>query len=192
MYKPPKVNVIFDDRRYEKYDPLIAELKRQKIKSYEIWPCIMRSNIVSSINASHKMIVAQAKQQGLKECCIAEDDVMFPHEKGWEWFLENRPDGYDIYSGGNYMSFERPQKTGAFRVKCIVGFHLYMVHESYYDKFLATPDEQHIDTEQKSENMFCVYPFAAIQRPGFSANNKTICNYNSILNDCDVYGGLPK
>jgi hypothetical protein len=35
------------------------------------------------------------------------------------------------------------------------------------------------------------YPFAALQRKGFSANNMKEVDYNTLLQDIDVYGGLP-
>ncbi len=187
-----KLHIIHDSRRIERYDPLIAELDRQGIKDYEIFPCIMFDSVVESINASHKMLVRWAMQEERPYVIIAEDDIMFPHEKGWQWYLDNTPPIYDIYAGGNYNAFERPKNSGAFRTDMIVGFHLYTVHSRYYEQFLATPDDKHIDTEQKSPLMYFCYPMAAIQRAGFSANNAAPVNYNSILNDEDVYGGKPK
>jgi hypothetical protein len=179
----PKLNVILDSRRQEKYQPLIDELNRQQITNFELWPCIMYPNVVQSINASHKMIVQRAKDEGLKECCIGEDDLMFPSENGWNWFLENKPGRYDIYAGCNYLASTPPEKPGLIRVDCIVGFHLYMVHEKYYDTFLSTKDDDHIDTAQKGKEMYVVWPFPALQRPGYSINNSTIVNYNSIFSD---------
>lgn len=166
---------------------MIAELKRQKIESYEIWPCLLLPNVVHSINSSHKMIVKDAKEKGLVECCIAEDDVMFPNENGWQWFLKNKPPFYDIYAGGSYFPFNKTDKEGAFRVEQIVGFHLYFIHSRYYDIFLNTPVDQHIDTAQKSKLMYVCYPMAAVQRPGFSSNNMAVCNYNSSLSKSDIY-----
>jgi hypothetical protein len=184
----PRLNIIFDERRIERYEPLMYELERQGIVEYEIFPCIMFPDVVASINASHKMIVAEAKRAGLKETCIAEDDVMFPAEDGWEYFLSKKPNEYDLYLSGTYCV---PVEN-----KIITGFHLYMVHEKFYDTFLSVKDSVHIDTEFnniKGDYHFC-YPFAALQRPGWSNNNKEMANYNFILKDreYDVYGGLPK
>lgn len=183
----PPVNIIHDSRMVDRYEPLIAELERQHIENYEIWPCILMPDVVHSINSSHKMIVKDAKEKGLPEICIMEDDVMFPNEKGWEYFLSNKPPVYEIYSAGNYMAFQRPPKHGAMRVDEIVGFHCYMVHSSYYDIFLKTPVDQHIDTAQKGKLMYVAYPFPALQRAGFSSNNKAVCNYNAVLKQEDIY-----
>jgi hypothetical protein len=177
----PTLNVILDERRIEKYDPLISELRRQKIK-YEIWPCILRPNVVSSINASHKMIVRDAKEKGLKECFVGEDDLMFPAADGWQYFLKNKPTSYDLYLACTYVV---PISNNR-----VCGFHLYAISDKFYDQFLSIPDDVHIDTymdELKGDYHFC-YPFPALQRPGFSSNNMAISNYNAVLKPEDIYG----
>lgn len=178
-----KLNIILDSRRIEKYHPLMNELEEQGIEDFELWPCLMFDSIVESINASHKMIVRDAQERGLKEVCIAEDDLMFPAKDGWKYFLDNKPEDYDLYLAATYV-VTKP-------LKHICGFHLYCVHEKFYEKFLSVPDESHIDTVMdsvKGDFVFC-YPFAALQRPGFSANNKSVVNYNLILKKEDIYGG---
>jgi len=84
------------------------------------------------------MIVAKAKRDGLIEVCIGEDDLMFPNQNGFEWFLKNKPKVYDIYGACNYIGKKPTGQKGAFRADTLVGFHLYMVHSRYYDTFLAT------------------------------------------------------
>lgn len=157
------------------------ELERHKI-DFQIWECVMLSNVVASINASHKMIVRDAKEKGIEEVAIAEDDLWFPAKDGWEYFLKNKPKEYDLYLSGTYI-VTKPLEQ-------ICGFHLYIVHSKFYDKFLSMPDEEHIDTaanDLKGDYKFC-FPFAALQRAGFSANNSSVVNYNSILKEEDVYG----
>lgn len=176
----PTLNVIFDERRIEKYEPLIAELKKHKIK-YEIWPCILSRNVVSAINASHKMIVRDAKEKGLKECFVAEDDVFFPAADGWQYFLNKKPQTYDLYLACTYVVPISNNK--------VCGFHLYAISDKFYDRFLSIPDDVHIDTymdELKGDYHYC-YPFAALQRPGFSSNNMAQTNYNAILKPEDIY-----
>jgi len=135
------------------------------------------------------MIVREAKEKGLVEVCIGEDDLWFPNENGFEWFLENKPEVYDIYAACNYIGRKPAGQKGAIHAKAIVGFQLYLIHSRYYDTFLSTPDTQHIDSEQKSDMMFYCYPYAALQRPGFSANNRGgIVDYNKLwVKPGDVY-----
>lgn len=182
----PRLNIILDSRRTERYEPLMNELKKQKISDFEIWPCIILDNVVKSINLSHKMIVRDAKERGLKEVAIAEDDLWFTADDGWSYYLRNKPEVYDLYLACTYCI---PVSNNR-----VTGFHLYMVHERFYDRFLSVPDEKHIDTamdDLKGNYNFC-YPFAALQRPGFSNNNKAVVNYNAILAQEDVYGGIPR
>ncbi len=178
-----RLNIIYDDRNQEKYDPLIEEINRQRVEDYRIWEAVvLRDSVVASINASHKMIVREAKERGLKEVCIAEDDLMFPAADGWAYFLKNKPETYDLYLGATYVV--------PISNNIICGFHLYMVHEKFYDSFLSVPDTAHIDTamaDLKGDYKYC-YPFAALQRPGLSANNKgQIVNYNKLLSPEDIY-----
>lgn len=182
----PKLNIIYDARRHEKYHPLMDELERQGIDDFEIWPCIMYDNVVSSINASHKMIVRDAQEKGLEEVFIAEDDLFFPANDGWEYFLRNKPKptDYDIYLAATYIPEKPPTQ--------ICGFHLYSVSSRFYDQFLSVPDESHIDTAMNyvdGKYVFCT-PFPALQRAGFSANNKCVCNYNAVLAKEDIYGSI--
>jgi hypothetical protein len=148
----------------------------------------MYPDVVESINASHKMIVRDAMEKGFEEVCIAEDDLMFTAEDGWQHFLNKKPKEYDLYLASTYIV---PVSNNM-----VCGFHLYMVHSRFYEQFLSVPNNSHIDTAMdalKGKYEFC-YPFSALQRPGFSANNKhqPTVNYNSLLKEEDVYGGLPK
>lgn len=183
----PRLNIIYDDRRIEKYPLILDELMRQNITNFFIWPAITdEKTVYDSIAKSHKKIVQWAKDRKMKEVLVAEDDLEFTSEGSFEWFLKNKPEQYDIYSACNYNSFVREGQRGATKTDCIIGFQLYFVHEKHYDVFLATPTGKHIDTEQKGGLYFC-YPFAGIQRAGFSANNRAICNYNAQLNEEDFY-----
>jgi len=178
----PRLNIIHDSRMIERYDPLIKELKRQHIDDFEIWPCLILPSVVSSINESHKMIVRHAKESGIDEVAIAEDDVIFPANDGWEYYLRNKPKEYDIYVACTYCI--------PISNNIMTGFHLYMVNAKFYEAFLSLPNNVHIDTAMNDLNgnwKFC-YPFAALQRPGWSSNNNAVCNYNSILSNNDVYG----
>jgi hypothetical protein len=187
----PCINIIFDDRQNDDYERLLGEFIKQTVPpKYKFWPCVINNkSVVSSINASHKMIVQWAKENGLKEVCVAEQDLEFTHSTAWEYFLNNKPKEYDLYLGGSYVK-DRDEKTGVFKFM-ICGFHLYIINEKYYDAFLSVKDTEHIDTEVgdlKGNFVFC-YPFPAIQRPGYSANSQEVVNYNTLLQPEDIYIG---
>ncbi len=185
------INIIFDNRHSEDYERLLAEFELQTVKpSYKFWPCIInKDSVVGSINASHKMIINWAKDNGVKEVVIAEQDLSFTHPTAWEYFLKNKPTDYDIYLACSYVK-DRCKDTGVLKF-LVCGFHLYIVNEKYYDKFLSAKDNEHIDSEienLKGDFVFC-YPFPALQRAGYSANNGAPVNYNLILQEEDIYKG---
>lgn len=187
------IHVLYDDRKPERLDNVMEEFRRQNISNnVKIWGAIIKNNIsiVESINAGHKNIVQYAKDNNLPEICIAEDDLMFPNENGWNYFIENKPDLFDLYIGGNYLCDNRiEKKPPLLKVSEYVGNQLIIISKKYYDVFLSVPNNQHIDTAQKGLGEFYVcYPFVALQRPGRSANNNNeIVDYNKILDISDIY-----
>lgn len=172
----------------------MEELKRQGIERYIMYPAIINGLTVEQcINRSHKSIVAEAKHKNLPEVCIMESDVMFPAIDGWEYFLRDMPQAFDIHLAGVYSnSMDKFRTTSLFThhhtVSNISGFHCYIVKSRYYDKFLEVPDDLHIDDAQQGGIYSVCYPFAAIQRPGWSANAKAKVDYNTGLIPQDVYG----
>jgi len=178
-----RLNIIFDSRRQEKYEPLMNELREQGIADYKIWDCVMLPSVVDSIAESHKMIIRDAMEQGLEKCFIAEDDLMFTCKGAWDYYLKNMPDKFSLYLGCTYVL--------PISNNIVCGFHLYCVYKDFYQQVLDVPRGQHIDTymnELKGDYKYC-YPFPALQRSGWSANNKMECNYNSLLKDEDIYKG---
>lgn len=146
------LNIIHDNRFFERFGLLMYELERQGITDFKIWDAIIdRKTVVESINASHKMIVRWAKENNLKEVLIAEDDLMFPNQNGFKYFMDNKPEKYDVYIGGSYLidnriKYEKPN----VKVPEWAGNQLVMISERYYDTFLNLPDETHIDSVQQS------------------------------------------
>lgn len=182
-------NILYDDRRFEDFPVIVEEMMRQGISNYRLANPVMCDNVVKSINLSQKLIVQKAKDAGEKEVCIMEQDIMFPSERGWKYFLENKPKEFDVYIGGTYLIdngyvWESP----LVKVKEWIGNHCIIIAERYYDTFLSLPDDKHIDTENKGLGEFFVcYPFPALQRSGFSANNMCEVNYNSMLQPENIY-----
>ena len=112
---------------------------------------------------------------------IGEDDLTFTSKTSWQYFLDNMPKEFDLYLACTY--------TPPISNKKICGFHLYAVGQSFYDKFLSVPETLHIDTAMDDlggDYVFC-YPFPALQRSGYSANNKAVVNYNNTLSKEDIY-----
>lgn len=187
-----KVYAMFDGRRDER-DHLVQELQRQGIDA-ELMACphFPGETAIQHINYMHKLFVREAQRLQLPEVCILEADVLFPHPEGWKYFLANKPEVYDLYLGGTYGEYRpadifSPDFGTGFITHLPVGLHCYCIHERYYDKFLATADDAHIDTAQRNGRFVVCFPMAAIQRPSRSAISKAWANYNHAF---DAHPGL--
>lgn len=186
-----RIVVIYDDRRQEKLPLFVGELERQGIKEFEIFPAIVLTHsTVESISASFKAVIQGAKDRGEKEICIMEDDVMIPNEKGWEYFLKNKPESFDIYIGGSYLIDNRYEyKPPVVKVEHYVGNQAIIVSEKYYDKWLATDEKQHCDSAQNNNGDFYVcFPMPILQRSGWSSNHQAIANYNATFSNDELKG----
>jgi len=178
------LNIIYDNRRSEKFDPLMQEIQSQGITDFIIHPAIvLRHSVVASINASHKSLVRAAKQAGLPHIIIAEDDLMFTGKGAWDYYLSQMPADFDLYLACTYVKPFDPIK--------VTGFHLYTVSQKFYDTFLSAPDNAHIDTamDDLGGDYHLCRPFPALQRAGFSSNCSGYANYNKVLHQEDLYQG---
>lgn len=176
--------IVYDNRRPEKYDLFIHEMKRQRIEDYEVFPAIVLiHSIVESISESFKSIINSAKENNEECICIFEDDIWMPHDNAWEYFLSNKPDKYSVYIGGNYLVDNRLTYEAPL-VKCNtwIGNQCIVVHNSYYDTWLNTDSKQHCDGVHSGlGDFYCCFPFPALQRHGFSMNHSLVVNYNASL-----------
>jgi hypothetical protein len=109
---------------------------------------------------------------------------MFPAKDGYDRFVSDIPDGFDLYLGGVYNA---PHQSG--RLRSFSGLHCYICHSRFYDKFLSVPSDVHIDNAVAAlEGDFIVrYPYIALQRPGLSRNSQMWVDYNVNLSKEDIY-----
>lgn len=176
---------------------LIPHLKDRGLNDYNIWHPIYHKDdsVVKSINLSHKQIIRHAKEMDWHQVHIFEDDVWFPHPSGLHYYIDrlnfHTPKDFDIYLGGVYgldqLALNRlaPPVT---ELNAFQAMHCYTVASKFYDKFLSVPDDQHIDIAMSGLGKFyVVYPFAALQRPGMSMNERKMVDYNKILKPEDIY-----
>lgn len=184
-----KIFILYDDRRSDYYPLILSEMENQGILDYTIVPPVPRETVVSSINVSQKSIIQKAKDDGLDRVVIMEQDIWFPSKDGWEYFIKNEPKEYDIYLGGSYLPDNRVEyKAPLTKISSYVGHHCVIVHSRYYDRFLETPEDKHIDTAQEGRGEFYLcYPMPALQRPGFSSNNMAQVDYNKIIEPKHIY-----
>lgn len=179
-------NVISNPKRPHKVERMQREMVRQGIVDYKVWPSIHIADkpVRTAISKAHKQIVEWAANEEIKEVCIFEEDVFFPAEDGWQYFLNNKPENYDLYLGGVSRGTIENGVTRRYS-----GQFCYFIHERYYDTFLRTDEKMDIDGAQSGRGKFYVCePFAAFCYPGWSDNVKGVMDYSHLLVGRTVYG----
>jgi hypothetical protein len=169
-----------------RYNSFTKELNEQGISDYKVWDGIHDANKVRAISRAHKQIVQYAKDNGLPEICIAEDDLCFLAKGSFDYYLHNKPTEFSIYMGGlsNILKREGDYITD-FR-----GMTLYTVHESFYDKFLSVPETVNIDAGLKGFGKYYLCPkIVCSQRAGFSYHKKRHKDYSHLLKQYDTFNG---
>jgi hypothetical protein len=161
-------------------------LAKQKIQA-NLWSGIRHEKPHVGIMRAHKQIVAHAKASRLEAVCIMEDDCLFPAEDGWDWFLHKYSKDCGIFFGGTYCREILDYET----IRKPVGMHCYIIQNWFYDTFLSLGEDKHLDFALHGRATYGLcYPMAAIQRPGYSDNNKADANHNTVLEAKQVYGGI--
>lgn len=151
-------------------ETLQKEIETQGL-DYQLWEAeIVPKKPYAGVMRSHKKIVRWAKEQGLSEVCIMEDDIKFACPGAWEYYLANKPSDFDLYLGGIYSG-----RIINGVVKDFSALHLYIIKENFYDRFLDAAENNHLDRGIAGWGVYKVcFPFAAIQYGGFSDNSRSI------------------
>lgn len=181
------VNLLNLPHRKDRLESALNQFKEQGIDNYKICEGVIHNLPFTAIAKAYKRIIQSAKDNGDKLCCICEDDIIFSCKDSWKYFIDNIPDYYDIYLSSVYWGDILPDNI----LKEFSGFTLSIFHEMFYDKFLFTPENNHIDRQMKiHEGVYkVVQPFVAYQQDGFSDNAGKNTNYNEIyLKGVKFYG----
>lgn len=172
----------------ERLKRLVVELSNQGIDQYTIFPGIHdRRSVKAGINLAHKSVIEYAKEAGFEEVCVMEDDLKACHPTdSWRYFLNQKPKYFDIYLSGIYMGEILPGNV----VKNFCGFHCYIVHQRFYDTFLSTEEDAHIDQALAGLGKYVVCePFAFVQYEGVSSNTGKFESYDRLLQGRSLYTG---
>jgi len=166
-----KVNIIHDRDNTERLEALNKQIDTQGIKA-EFWP-----SVKGDIAEAHKQIVRVAKLRKEPFIIIGEDDLCFPANDGFEYFMKKVPVAFDVYLGGIYSGIGQLPNEENKITKYFSGLHLYIVAEKFYDKFLTLDTTQDgIDIAlgklaiKGEADIKCCYPFAACQSEFESTN----------------------
>lgn len=178
------LNIIHDDNQFKRLAVLKRELETQGITDYKIWDAVHSDTVIKSINLAHKQIVQDAKERELPFVIIAEDDLQFFGVGAYDYYMNNFPATYDIYSAGIFLGILEEDNT----VKAFTGMTCYTVHQNFYNTFLATDENEHIDAALAGKGKYVVCnPFAVRQHNGWSSNSRQYSNYDHIFLHRELY-----
>jgi GR25 family glycosyltransferase involved in LPS biosynthesis len=180
-----QIAVIHNFDSATRFDMLMQEFKIQGIRDFKFFPAVHDSHSVKkAINLAHKQCVRYALDNNLPEICIMEDDVRFTNKNSFSYFLEHKPEDFDVYLSGIYLGEILKDNS----VKEFSGFHCYIVNKKFYETYLSLPDDAHIDRALAGLGKYYVsVPFIAIQHNGFSYNTKMEMNYDDLLIGRELY-----
>lgn len=181
------LNIISNPKITQRVQLITEELQRQGITDYKFWPSIHIANKPkrTGISRAHKQIIEWALVEQIPEVCVVEDDVWFPANDGFKYFLDKKPEQYDLYLGG----ISRGEIDDQNITKRFCGFFCYCVHERFYTRYLGVSEDVDIDGGMADRGLFKVcYPFAAICHPCYSDNQQGVVDYSHLFKGREVYG----
>ena len=169
------VNVINLPHRPERLSSFHNQSKEQNFE-YKVWEGVIDIPVQKGISHSHKNIIRYAKENNLEYVIISEDDCLFTDVGSYDYFIKNIPDKFDLYLAS--VSWGTIYQNNI--VKLFSGLTLYICHNKFYNKFLLSDEEQHLDMQMyKLGGTYIVCnPFIAIQSEGFSDNRSKVVEYN--------------
>lgn len=170
-------NIIHMSDKPKRLEILMKELKEQEITDYRLWEGIHAKTVEKGINLAHKQIVRYAKENELDKVLIFEDDIQFTDRGAFKYFIDHEPLDYDLYLGGIFLGTIRDNVVKSFTAPTC-----YMVHKEFYEKYLATDNDSHIDHALSGIGKYIVCePFICRQHNGISGNTGKYENYDFIF-----------
>lgn len=176
--------IIHNKKRIERRQSFMEQAADFGIK-YKVFDAVENNEFpYKGISEAHRLVVKYAKDNRLKSCWIAEDDILFTCKESLRYFLANEPEIYSLYFGG-VSGGDLNEETKI--VTNFSGLFFYKVHESFYDAFLSADPDKQLDRWlgfhgiEKIEKILgrkpvykVCYPMPVICFDGFSDNSKKI------------------
>lgn len=168
-YNYPIIHIIHNLARKDRFKILQKEIATQSL-CVRFWPAIMDKIIpFRGVARAHKQIVRWAKEQGLQEVLIAEDDIKFFKPYAFLQFIQNKPNEYDLYLGNIFGGNIAEDNT----VTDFAGLTMYYISERFYDTFLAANEMNNFDRSLAGLGKYVVCnPMVCSQYGGYSDNKK--------------------
>lgn len=174
---------IIHHNRPERLEPLKKELAEQGIVEYRICEGVHARTVYEGINLAHKQIVRWAKEKELSKVLIFEDDIQFTDKGAFDYFMQNEPKDYDLYLGGVFLG-----KVTDGIVERFTALTCYIVHSRFYNTFLSTDNDKHLDHMLAGLGKYVVCePMVCRQFNGHSTNTGKYENYDLIFENRKMF-----
>lgn len=165
----------------------MKELETQGIPDYKLWDGVYDSfrKPKENISLAHKQIVEYANVAEWEMVCIGEDDLKFFAPGAWQYFINNIPSDFDLYLGSVYLGELSADNT----VHSFAGLTLYIVHSRFYDTFLSSNPQEHLDRTLAGKGKYVVCnPFVVEQYDGWSSNTGKEEKYGKLMEGRKLFG----
>jgi GR25 family glycosyltransferase involved in LPS biosynthesis len=158
----------------------LKEYDRINLPTSEAWVRGPFAALSNSYNAflSYQDIIKQAKEDGLKNICLFEDDVEFKDNfdavfnRGVSLIEMLQLKWNMLYLGANHTWAKTEEIAhNLLRVNGSVCWHAIAINAKVFDKILAWEPDRPIDDKAKelhNSSTYALWPNCAIQQPGFS------------------------
>lgn len=175
--------------------------------NWKVFGAIKKSPGYIGVSESFKSIVRSAKERGLKQVLIFEDDIKFTSVNSKEQFqkcIDSLPNDWDILLGGIYSLVDLNDLNNESINCCIkrIGdfsaLHCTLINESAYDMVLRhNPYDKytHLDrwvgylSANDRLKVYVSYPMVAIQNTTYSESGpaRVEVNYDRMLDKFDLF-----
>jgi hypothetical protein len=176
-----EINIIHLPHRLDRMVLLTEELANQRIENFKIWRGFYDEIVpAKGISRSHKQIVRYAQKNKFEEILIAEDDFKFTDKGAFQYFLDKKPEDFDLYLASVYFGNINSNNT----IEDFCGLTFYIISARFYNTFLNIPEYDNLDRLLSKLGKYIVCnPFTVIQHNGYSDNQKSCCNYDALLSN---------
>jgi hypothetical protein len=177
-------------KRYREERALsICEQSKHYGFAVKFWEGVYEKKGFVGVNRAFKKIVRDAKERSLPYVIIGEDDMLFSADGAWGYYLQNKPEDYDMYLGGIYSGTVKEGRI----IAGYSGHTLVTVHSRFYDVFLSVTDLDHLDRRlgalAHQYKYFVCSPYVVTQLQGFSDNHRRETRHKAYLDKMELFGG---
>lgn len=188
----PVIHVLTTEHRKDRHKSIVAQSESQgfDIKWFKGERGEEIKDVKKCICQGHKSIIQYAKENGLDDVLICEDDVRFFAIGSLDYFIENKPKSYDLYCGIVYQGEVKEQRI----INGMSGtMTCYFVHNRFYDVILNdVAIDSHIDRslgDLAHKYEYYVPPMYVCEQSGsYSDNLRRKMNYKPYLEGKPIYG----